>query len=489
MSHRDTVDVTEADPPSSTAATADVPPGEPSRPPGRTRPDFAVSSLSLAAASLINGVLGLVFWAAAAHSYTVSEVGRGSAAISTATMLAALANLSLGGMYERFLPVAGRRARPAIAASSALAFALALVLAAGFVLIGPSERILTTPLERWSFPLFVGALSAFALHDNLLVGLHLARWAALKNVVHAVVKLGLVIALGATATGFSIVVAWIVPAAVMAVAVLVWVFGWWLRRPEYAADPDLPPNRELWHFFGSTYGLTVIASLPALVTPLVVVQSLGTEANGYFTMAWTLSSALLLLLGTVVGPFIAEASTDPSRLGPLLRRFVLLMGAVAGGGALFLLVGAPIVLGWLGKDYGQEGRDLTRIMAAGLLLTAVPVLYGALARIHRKLRLAVVLQTVVTIAQITGCLLLVPRLGVPGVGVSYVIAEVAAAMIVAVPLVRWVRESGAFSGHHVGHHTGHHGGRHRLRPGGPAQPVPQSQPVPPGPVPPSQKEA
>ncbi|MEJ2864289.1 lipopolysaccharide biosynthesis protein [Actinomycetospora flava] len=403
------------------------------------RSALAVNSLALAASSLVTGLLGMVFWAATARTFPVAEIGRGSAAISTATTLGTLANQGIGGMYERFLPVAGTRARRLLASSSALAFLLAVLLGAGFVLVGAGDRVLMTPFERWSFPLVTGVLAAFALQDNLLTGFRRASYAAVKNVVHAVAKLGLVIAVAAIGTGFAIVLAWTVPAALAAGVVLVWVFRRALRAEEFARPPDLPPTAGLVEFFGATYGITVVSALPPLVIPLIVIHALGAEANGYFTMAWTIITALMLLITMIVGPFVAEAAAHPERLASLTRRVVLLLGGVAGGGALFLLVGAPIVLSWLGPQYGVEGTGLVRVMAASTVLAVVPVLYSALARVHRRLRLAVAVQIIMTVTIVGGCVLLVPTMGLPGIGLAYVVTEAVAGAIVLVPLIRLLR--------------------------------------------------
>ena len=427
-------------------AAAELPaPATTRRPKGRHRsmsdgPGFAVDSLALAASSVITGLLGLVFWATAARHYSVAEVGRGSAVVSSATMLCTLANLSLGGMYERFLPLAGHRARRLLASGSVLVFVLALIFGTAFVVLAPTSQILTTSTERVAFPFFVAVLSAFALQDNLLTGLRVARWAAVKNVFHAGSKLVLLVALGVTASGFSIAVASIVPAALAAVVVTVWVFRRGLRDPVYRRDPTLPPNRELAQFFGSTYGLTVIASLAPLMIPLIVVNQLGTESNGYFTVAWTLVTAIMMLMSVVVGPYITEAAADPERLYASTRRFIVLLSAVALGGAGFLLVGAPVLLGFFGADYGEQGSELVRLMAGSIALAVVSTLYGALARIRRRLALAVVMQVISALVLVIGSYLLAGPKGLAGVGWAYLLAEALAFAMVIVPTTRMLRE-------------------------------------------------
>ncbi len=400
---------------------------------------FAVDSLALVVSSGLTGLLGLVFWAAAARHYSVAELGRGSAAVSSAIMLATLSNLSLGGMYERFLPVAGRRAGRLLVAGPLITTTLALALGGGFVLLDPAANVLRTPAERLTFPVFVAVLALFALQDNVLTGLRGARWAAVKNLSHSVGKLALVIVLGVTASGFAIAVSWIAPAALAAAVVVVLVARSVRRDPTYAVEPALPPRRELVTFFATTYGLTVVASLPPLVIPLIVVDRLGVESNGYFTMAWTLVTAVAMLMSVVAGPYVAEAAAEPDRLPASTRRFLLLLTGVALAGSLFLLVGAPLLLSLFGRDYGAQGRDLVQVMALAMLLSALPAFYGALARVRRRLALAAAVQVACAALLIAGSFLLAPSLGLVGIGWSYVIAETLACAVVLGPVIRQLR--------------------------------------------------
>lgn len=400
---------------------------------------FAVDSMALVLSGGLTGLLGLVFWAAAARHYSVAEIGRGSAVVTSAIMLATLSNLSLGGMYERFLPVAGHRAARLLIAGPAVTTVLAFGLGTGFVLLAPAGHVLTTPTERLTFPLFVAVLALFALQDNVLTGLRGARWAAVKNLFHSVAKLALVVVLGVTASGFAIAVSWTAPAALAAAVVVGLVVRAVRRDPVYAVEPALPPRRELFSFFVTTYGLTVVASLAPLVIPLIVVNQLGVESNGYFTMAWTLVTAVAMVMSVAAGPFIAEAAAQPDRLWASTRRFLVLLSGVALLGALFLLVGAPLLLSVFGRDYGAQGRDLVQVMALAMLLSAVPAFYGALARVRRRLGLAALVQVAGAVVLIGGTFLLAPRLGLVGIGWAYVAAEVFACLVVLGPVSRQVR--------------------------------------------------
>ena len=150
--------------------------------------NLRLNSLAVVASNVGTGLLGLAFWAVAAKLFSPSQVGVASAMIASAIMLSTLSNLSLGAMYERFLPVAGHRAGSLLVRGYLLVACAALVLALGVVLFGPGA-LFPTQWEKLFYPPFVVVLAVFALQDNTVAGMGVARWGAAKNGFHAVAKL------------------------------------------------------------------------------------------------------------------------------------------------------------------------------------------------------------------------------------------------------------------------------------------------------------
>ncbi|MFT4297008.1 MAG: hypothetical protein QM582_16520 [Micropruina sp.] len=406
-----------------------------------SRATLELDALALTASTGITALLGLAYWTIAARGFPIAEVGRASAIVSAATALATVSNLSLGGMYERFLPVTGRDTRHYLLRGGLATAGLALLLGCGFLLLGPSHRLFAHDWEWVGFPFLVLTLAQFALLDNTLVGLRRARWAAGKNIVHAVVKLALVAlaALLAAIGGESMVLAWAVPAALLVVLYLPSV--WRLCGTEAVLElaPDLPPRRELWSFFGSSVGIMMVGALAPLLIPLIVVDRLGPELNACFTMAWTLFSALALLLGTVVGPYIAQASVPGADVRRLTARFAGILLTLSVSGAVFLWFGAPLLLGLLGERYAVETESLVRLMALSLPLSLVGMLYAGVARVARRLRLAMVMQVLTAVVAVTGTALTIERFGLDGIGYSYLVIEAITTLILLGPAWRTIR--------------------------------------------------
>ncbi|MCV7423758.1 lipopolysaccharide biosynthesis protein [Mycobacterium yunnanensis] len=399
-----------------------------------------MNSLAVVLASGCTGVLGLAFWAIAARLYPAAEVGVAAAMIFSATMLATLANLSLGAMYERFLPLAGRRAAPLLRRGYLAVVGLALVLACGLIAFGPRAALFHSRWELVTYPAFVAVLALFALLDNTVAGLGVARWGAAKNTVHGAVKLVGILALAGTGSALAITMSWGLTAAVAVIWVMVAIRRRVRYDDRYSAVPSLPPRRELWHYFGASYGISALASVAPLVVPLLVVTRIGPEASAYFAVTWSIVGAFYIVLSLLVSPFVAECAAHPDRIGSLSASFAKMIAAAALLGGLGLAFVAPIALGLIGTDYREAGTPLLHLAAFFMPLTVVGAVYVGLARVHRRLTLAVLTQCLVTVVVIGGTAMTTGTLGVRGVGVSYLVAEALAAVVLIGPLVRWLLE-------------------------------------------------
>jgi O-antigen/teichoic acid export membrane protein len=284
------------------------------------------------------------------------------------------------------------------------------------------------------FPVFVAILAFFAIQDQVLIGLGRARTVATKNISQSTAKLAAVAALIPLATGSAIVWAWVAPAAVISAAIAFRVITPVSRGRD--GDPDLPPRADLVHFFVSSYAINAVGVVVPLIVPLIIVAQLGTEMNAYFSMCWLVVNTLGVLINATAAPFIATASSPGADLRACTRRFATMCLGAAVLGCLALLALAPIILGIMGSRYAEEGTGLIRIMALTLPSLALMTIYGALARLERRMRLAVAVQILLGVVIVVGIVLTIPRWGIDAVGYTYLAAEALCTLVVAVPTVR-----------------------------------------------------
>ena len=423
--------------PAESGATAALYQGRTPEPAAR-RGGLGIDIAAVMTSSAATGVLGFVFWTVAARGYETAEVGRASAIITSATLIAILANFSLGSLYERFLPLAGTHTKRIVRSGTTFVAGTALVFGALFIAAGPRAQLFPQLREMLVFPVFVAILAIYTLQDQILIGLGRARTIAVKNIGQSTVKLVLVAALIPLATGAAIVWSWVLPAAVITAIISVIV----IRRETggRVGTPNLPARRELFNFFASSYAINAINVIVPLLVPLIIVAQLGNEMNAYFSMCWLVVNTLGALIVATAAPFIATASTPGADIRACTTRFVLLCGGSAVVGCLTLVVAAPFILGILGPHYADNGTTLIRTMALVLPAVALTTIYTALARLQRKLRLAVVSQVLLGLFVVIGVVVTTPRWGINAVGYTYVAGELLITLVVLAPTVVLMRK-------------------------------------------------
>ncbi|GED98561.1 lipopolysaccharide biosynthesis protein [Gordonia crocea] len=410
-------------------------------PPGRgDGGGLLADSSALVLAAAVNGAVGVVFWVVAAQLLNVADIGRATTVLIAATTLGTLSNLSLGLLFERHLATAGRWGRAAILRGQAIAATLAVLLAGAYTFIAP-DLLLPTPATGLGFLVVTAILGAFALQDSVLIGLLRARWTALKNIIHAVAKLVLLVVLAPLIDGATVVVvAWVAPAAVAVAAILVAVA---VRHrtlvPLTAVHGNSVRPQRLVSESISLLGIVAASAVLPLAIPLVVLQRQGLVSAGHFGVAWTLVTAAVLVVTMVGAPFVARVAANPELLPGLWRRQLMIVTGVSVIVATVVGIGAPVILSGLGGEYSRSTR-LMLILVAVSLLAAVPErIFVAIARVRRRLGYAVAVQVGISTGVIVISWLGLPHYGLPAVGFGLLICESLAACIVAVPLWRQVR--------------------------------------------------
>ena len=414
-------------------------------------PGLEQNSLALAVSALVTGVLGLVYWALIGRVYPAREVGAAAAIITTATMLSAFGNLSFGALFERFVPVAGHKLSALVRTGFVAGVVVSALLAVCFLCVGPADKLFTGTFDRVLFPVVVASFSVFALLDHTTVGLRRATWAAQKNIAHAVIKSVLVLAFSAITTRATIVWTWVGPAVVLSLVLGLVVIRRIRSESASAVDDSLPGRRELGTYLAGTYLLYVVGALAPLLLPLIVVAHLGTELNAYFAIAWSLVTALVVLLTILMGPYIAAAAADSANAYRLTQRFLLILGIIGVSGALFLALAGPLLLSLVGPQYRALGGPLLQFAAVGIVLALFGHAYSAISRLLGRLRYAVAAQCVNATLVLGLGIAWVDVDGLKGLAYAFITAELATTLLVIVPLIisiRRIRQSDpAVAGH------------------------------------------
>jgi O-antigen/teichoic acid export membrane protein len=405
-----------------------------------------LNAFALMARTLLTAALGLVFWALAARWFSPHDVGRASAELSTALLLSTMCQLNFGNVFPRFVPVAGARTGAFVLRGYALTLGLSLLV--GCIVVSTPygrELLVDAPGSAAVFVLAICLLTVFTLVDAVLTGLRRTGWLLGQNAVIAVAKLVALAPLAWLAPRQGIVWAWIAPIVLAVVGVNWWLFRHAIpaRQAEAVGESWLPPRRALLAFTGAEYANGLVGNLVPLVLPLMVLHELGAVTSAYFYIPWITNAALNMLVANVALSLVVESvSLDPGdqrNTYLLFCRAVRLAAAVALLSAGAVLLFAPFVLGLVGPGYADAGVEVSRLLALAVPLNVVGVLFASLCRIDGTVGRLVVSQVGTAAAILAAAWLLVPRLGLNGVGVAYLAVQGVTALLLLAPVISRAR--------------------------------------------------
>jgi len=383
--------------------------------------------------------IGFVFWIIAARVYSTGDVGIASALTSALGVVWLIANLGLGAGIVRFLPKAGQNASRMINTVFTIT-GLASIIVSGVFIAGLSFWSPELSFLQHSYA-YLFAFIAFAVCNALMamsdwpfIAYRRSNFTLVKGLIFGLLRLPLVVVLAACfgAFGFGIFASWGLSSAVT-LAVSLFIF---LPRvqPGYRPVPALGRGvlRQIFGYSIANQLSTVLWFIPTSVLPLMVLNILGTEANAYFYVAWTVGNVLASVPIAVSSSLFAEGSHAEQHiiadtLRALKLAFLILVPAV------ILVVALADKLLWLfGGSYSQNGATLVRILALSSLPLAVNYIYMSMLRVQMRLRTLLSLSGSVAAITLAGSYVLIRMIGINGAGLAWLGAQTIAAVMIVI---------------------------------------------------------
>ncbi len=411
---------------------------------GRPRSDALMrNGHVLAASSIVAAGLGGFFWLLATRYYAVETVGRSYAALSAAMFLSTLGSLNLGDALVRFVPAAGRHTRSLVLRCYVISVGFSAAVAVGFLLliplVAPDLVFLRGPVLAVAFVAATAGYSVFVLQDGALTGTRRTGWVLGENAVFAVTKTVLLAACAVLAVSSGIMLAW---AAAMLISIgLANVVLFRRAVPDHqAAGPaDAEPPQRVLRWAGADYLGNLFSFASYSVVPLMVLAQLGPEGSAYYSLAFVIAETLFVATFSMGHSLVVEGARDPQRLAEYARRMLRHTGLLLAGAVLVIVAGARLILGVFGPAYAEHGTTVLRLMALCALPVAVINVVIQMARVRRALPWMIGVRVASSAMVITLVAVLLPRYGLTGVGLAWLIAEYVLAAGLLLVLRGWLR--------------------------------------------------
>jgi O-antigen/teichoic acid export membrane protein len=392
-------------------------------------------SYALVANTVGTSVIGLAYWAVAAHLFSPEALGRAAALISALMLVATLSQLNLSSTLIRFLPQMGAPSASRLIKLSYLVTSLTAV--AGSVIF---VAVLPRLSSEWHFigdsdffavifAVSVVAWEIFTLQDAALVGLQRAGAVPVENVVYSLAKLALLIVTVHLLGSTNILFSWIVP-LIFLIPVINWLM---FRRCLKDRSPhDMVPQLRLRHlarFASVDYAGMICGQITANALPLLVISVLGPAAAGSFYIASLITSAVAGVGVNFSTGLLIEAAAAPERLPELTRGALKRCAIVIGPATIVLVFGARIILKIYGGSYAAQTVVLFQLLALSLLPFCILTFAFSLDRIAGKPIRTTLSQFASSILTLGGSWLLFARLGLNAVGIAWLGADIALALV------------------------------------------------------------
>lgn len=393
----------------------------------------------------INAGLGMIYWVVAARlADGADDVGHATALISAMTLISAVTQLNFGSVLMRFLPRAGRQSKRLVLTAYVIAVGCAVVVATDvigfFHWFGSDDSLLS--LSGWMIVGFVASTavwSIFSLQDGALTGLRRSVVVPVENGIYGAVKIVALfpfIAIFGASTG--IFASWTVVTFLIVLPINWLIFRRYVpAHVERTAEAEqaLEP-RKIAKYISGDYAAGLFAQIYTTLLPVLVFTILGDDEAGYFFMAQVIGTALDRLSLSLSSSLTVEGAGNEADFArnarAVLHRGLILTGTAA----VIVVLAAPWILQIFGTEYRENATTLLQLLAVASVPRVVSMVFGSVARIAHKTHYIAVITCTQAVILTGGSVILMPHLGITGVGVAAVAAQT---VIVAFVLPRLLR--------------------------------------------------
>lgn len=401
------------------------------------------NSLFLIVGAVVTSALGMLFWILATKLFDPADVGIASALISGLGLVMIFSNLGLGITLIRYLPPSRGEQVAMINASSTYAGLASIALGMLFVLLSWSMIL---PLRSTvSHPFMVILIICFSavwtisyIASCVFIGMRSSRLVFYHSLMTGMLRFPLLILLffvigddelsiflaAGLGSGISLIMtlSFLVPIAVSG------------YKPRLTLDYST--LRKIGFYSAENYVARMFLDLVPMVLPLLVMSTLGAEKTAYYSIAWSIAAALLIVPVSVFNSLFAEGALNPALLSKHVRKSVMLVLLILTPAVTLLgVLGKPVLL-LFGEGYAEGGYILLLLLGISMFPYSLNYLEITIARIDGKLR-SLTIPVATCLLTLSLSLLLGSGNGLVGIGVGILMGQSLVAL--AIPLIRLCR--------------------------------------------------
>ncbi len=384
--------------------------------------------------SAVMSGFGFIFWLIAARIYSEIDLGFASATVSMLTLITLLSLVGLDASLVRFLPQAARPhelMNSCYTLTGLIGILVTVVAVLGLNLWSPALIFIKENPAYFVTIVVVAGISVLSsLIDYSFIAFRKTGLTLAKNAVFSLLKLPLVIILAIFFHSFGIIASWGMALGI-AVAISLFLFIPAIQSG-YKPNPTLDSSliKDIWKFSIGNYIGNLVASAPALVLPIMVVNILGPVSNAHFYIAWQIFGMLSTIPFAISQSVFAESSHFRRKLGENVTKsfkftFLLLVPAVG----VVILISKWLLLAF-GEGYSFKAISLLWVLSISSLPLGINSIYMSILRVVDHIKELIIIWGCVTVVVLGISYTVMPAAGILGIGYAWLGAQSALAIFI-----------------------------------------------------------
>jgi len=389
--------------------------------------------------TVITSISSFVFWIIATRVYPSDEVGVATALISSITLVSGFSTLGLNWAIIRFLPNEENKTNminSCLVITVLASFILSLFFILGIRFFSPALMYINENLIILvSLIVFTIFLSLTEFQKRIFLSFRRADYAFFQSIINSLLKIIIVffvLSFGAIGIFF----AWGVSSIVAVIFSMLFLLPLLIKGYFFSLGINKKIIEKLIHFSFGNYIAENLWALPRNVLPLIIISLLSAQSTAYFYISWSIANTIYLIPFVISSSLLVEGSFSDENIPKLTKKsikfnFVLLLPLIF----LSLLFG-KFILSFFGEEYAFNAFFLFSILVLASIPLSFVELYVAILRIKKDVFSIIFYYGIIALVTIVGSYLLLPMLGIIGIGVSWFFAQSICAVIQLVQLFR-----------------------------------------------------
>jgi len=384
------------------------------------------NSIYLMMSMLVMAFFGFFFWMMNARIFTAEQVGLATTIISISTLIVSFSGLGLGNGIIRYLPnskVPNKKINTCFTLITVVT-----IIASSIFLLSVNEIsprlifIKENVILSFIFIIFMIFSSWNSLIESVFIAYRSTKYILLKNSVFSVLKLVfpfLLVSLGA----YGIFSSWMIALSIGFIVVFIILAYKFSYKPKFVFHDSI--IRKIGRYSFGNYVAGFIGSLPTLLLPLIITNSLHPEITAYYYMAMMIANLLFMVPNATSSSLFAEGSHNQKELKKHVKRSVKLISLFIIPAIIIIIFFGKYLLLLFGKAYSDEGFQFLNLLAISGVFVSINTVFTSVFKVQKKIKETVYRSLLGTLMILSLSFLFIHiGLGLIGIGWAWLIGQV-----------------------------------------------------------------